>query len=251
MLCNAASSGRRLGEQVAVKKVLMVDDEASIREMLKLALELSDFECLEAAEIHTAYAMITEEQPDIVLLDWMLPGGSGIELLRRLKKEEATQTLPVIMLTAKAHEDNVIQGLEIGADDYITKPFAPKELIARIRAILRRSFNDDNSSELRVGELVLEVDSRRVSCNGRALEMGPTEFKLLHFFMQHPERAYLRSQLLDHVWGTNVYVEERTVDVHIRRLRKALQAGDSAYSDLVQTVRGTGYRFSPRDLAVS
>ena len=236
---------------MSAKKVLVVDDEASIREMLKLALEISDFECLEAADIHEAYRLIIDESPDMVLLDWMLPGGSGIELLRRLKKKDATQALPVIMLTAKTHEDNVVQGLEVGADDYITKPFAPKELIARMKAILRRSSSEEAGSELRVGELVLEIDSRRVMLSQKALEMGPTEFKLLHFFMSHPERAYSRAQLLDRVWGANVYVEERTVDVHIRRLRKALQAGDPTYADLIQTVRGTGYRFSPRDLAVA
>ena len=234
---------------MSAKKVLVVDDEVSIREMLRLALEISDFECLEAADIHEAYSLITDESPDMVLLDWMLPGGSGIELLRRLKKEEATAALPVIMLTAKTHEDNVVQGLEVGADDYITKPFAPKELIARMRAILRRATNEEAGSKLRVGELVLDIDSRRVTVGAKALEMGPTEFKLLHFFMSHPERAYSRSQLLDRVWGANVYVEERTVDVHIRRLRKALQAGDPIYAALIQTVRGTGYRFSPRDLA--
>ncbi len=236
---------------MAAKRVLVVDDESSIREMLRLALELADFACIEAADIHEAYRLITDNAPDIVLLDWMLPGGSGIELLRRLKKEEATQALPVIMLTAKTHEDNVIQGLDVGADDYITKPFAPKELIARMKAILRRSGSDSTTSELRVGDLVLEIDSRRVILANKALEMGPTEFKLLHFFMSHPERAYSRSQVLDRVWGANVYVEERTVDVHIRRLRKALQAGDPLYADLIQTVRGTGYRFSPRDLAVA
>ena len=236
---------------MSVKKVLVVDDEASIREMLRLALEISDFECLEAADIHEAYRLIIDESPDMVLLDWMLPGGSGLELLRRLKKEEATQALPVVMLTAKAHEDNVVQGLDVGADDYITKPFAPKELIARMKAILRRSSSEEGGSEMRVGELVLEIDSRRVMLSQKALEMGPTEFKLLHFFMAHPERAYSRAQLLDRVWGANVYVEERTVDVHIRRLRKALQAGDPIYADLIQTVRGTGYRFSPRDLAVA
>ena len=236
---------------MSAKKVLVVDDEASIREMLRLALEISDFECLEAADIHEAYRLIIDESPDMVLLDWMLPGGSGLELLRRLKKEEATQALPVVMLTAKAHEDNVVQGLEVGADDYITKPFAPKELIARMKAILRRSSSEEGGSEMRVGELVLEIDSRRVMLSQKALEMGPTEFKLLHFFMAHPERAYSRAQLLDRVWGANVYVEERTVDVHIRRLRKALQAGDPIYADLIQTVRGTGYRFSPRDLAVA
>lgn len=236
---------------MTAKKVLVVDDETSIREMLRLALEISDFECSEAADIHEAYRLITDEIPDIILLDWMLPGGSGIELLRRLKQEEATQTVPVIMLTAKTHEDNVIQGLEVGADDYITKPFAPKELIARMKAILRRTAGDEAGSELRVGQLALEIDSRRVMLADRPIDMGPTEFKLLHFFMSHPERAYSRSQLLDRVWGANVYVEERTVDVHIRRLRKALQAGDHIYADLIQTVRGTGYRFSPRDLAVA
>ncbi len=200
---------------------------------------------------HEAYRLTIDESPDMVLLDWMLPGGSGIELLRRLKKEEATKALPVIMLTAKTHEDNVVQGLEVGADDYITKPFAPKELIARMKAILRRSSSGEGDSELRVGELVLEIDNRRVMLSQKALEMGPTEFKLLHFFMSHPERAYSRTQLLDRVWGANVYVEERTVDVHIRRLRKALLAGDPIYADLIQTVRGTGYRFSPRDLAVA
>ena len=235
---------------MASKKVLVVDDEPSIREMLRLALAISDFDFVEAQDIHEAYRVIADDAPDMVLLDWMLPGGSGIELLRRLKKGGATQSLPVIMLTAKTHEDNVIQGLELGADDYITKPFAPKELIARIRALLRRSSSDQAGTVLTVGDLVLEIDSRRVLLENKPLEMGPTEFKLLHFFMANPERAYSRTQLLDRVWGTNVHVEERTVDVHIRRLRKALQTVNSAYADLIQTVRGTGYRFSPRDLSV-
>ena len=235
---------------MASKKVLVVDDEPSIREMLRLALAISDFDFVEAQDIHEAYRVIVDDAPDMVLLDWMLPGGSGIELLRRLKKGGATQSLPVIMLTAKTHEDNVIQGLELGADDYITKPFAPKELIARIRALLRRSSSDQAGTVLTVGDLVLEIDCRRVLLENKPLEMGPTEFKLLHFFMANPERAYSRTQLLDRVWGTNVYVEERTVDVHIRRLRKALQTVNSAYADLIQTVRGTGYRFSPRDLSV-
>ena len=229
-------------------KVLLVDDEVSIREMLRLALEIAGFECLEAGDIHEAHQLVTDHAPDIILLDWMLPGGSGIDLLRRLKGVDSTQNIPVIMLTAKSHEDNVIQGLDVGADDYITKPFAPKELIARMRAILRRLSGATGGDTLTVGGLVLEVDSHRVSLDSRALIMGPTEFKLLHFFMAHPERAYTRAQLLDHVWGANVYVEERTVDVHIRRLRKVLQEVDATYSDLIQTVRGTGYRFSPRDL---
>ena len=186
--------------------------------------------------------------PDIVLLDWMLPGGSGIDLLRRLKKEDATQALPVIMLTAKAHQDNVIQGLEVGADDYITKPFAPKELIARMKALLRRT-SIEQDSKFKVGELALEFQSRRVLFENRPLDMGPTEFKLLYFFMSHPDRLLARAVARSGM-GANVYVEERTVDVHIRRLRKALQTGNAAYANLIQTVRGTGYRFSPRDLAV-
>ena len=232
-------------------KVLVVEDESSIREMLRLALEISDFECVEAADIHEAYRRVTDDQPDIVLLDWMLPSGSGIDLLRRLKKEEVTKALPVIMLTAKTHEDSVIQGLEVGADDYITKPFAPKELIARMKAILRRTAGEESGREFKVGDLVLEIDSQRVVLEGKRLRMGPTEFKLLRFFMSHPEQAYSRTQLLDRVWGTNVYVEERTVDVHIRRLRKALQARNAAYAELIQTVRGTGYRFAPSDLVMS
>ena len=166
---------------MAAKKVLVVDDESSIREMLRLALELADFECVEAADIHEAYRLITDDAPDIVLLDWMLPGGSGIELLRRLKKEEATQALPVIMLTAKTHEDNVIQGLDVGADDYITKPFAPKELIARMKAILRRSVNDGAGSELRVGELILEIDSRRVILGEQGARNGANGVQAVAF----------------------------------------------------------------------
>lgn len=228
------------------RKVLIVDDEFAIRDMLRMALEIADFRCLEAENIHDAYTLIVDERPDIVLLDWMLPGGSGLELLRRLKRNDTTRDLPVIMLTAKSAEDNVIQGLDVGADDYITKPFAPRELIARIRALMRRAGGGDEQERLQVAELVLEGESRRVFLADQPLEMGPTEFNLLQFFMSHPERAYTRSQLLDHVWGANVYVEERTVDVHIRRLRKALQSTELDYSDLIQTVRGTGYRFSAR-----
>ena len=176
----------------------------------------------------------------------MLPGGSGLEKLRRLKRGDTTRDIPVIMLTAKTAEDNVIQGLDVGADDYITKPFAPRELIARMRALLRRSSGARASERMQVSELVLEGESQRVLLAEEPLAMGPTEFKLLQFFMSHPERAYTRSQLLDQVWGANVYVEERTIDVHIRRLRKALQASHADYSNLIQTVRGTGYRFSSR-----
>jgi two-component system phosphate regulon response regulator PhoB len=174
----------------------------------------------------------------------MLPGGSGLELLRRLKRSDTTAAIPVMMLTAKTTEDNVIQGLDVGADDYMTKPFAPRELIARIRALLRRAKGGDLAEQLQVGDLRLDAESHRVFIADHALDMGPTEFNLLMFFMSHPERAYTRGQLLDHVWGANVYVEERTVDVHIRRLRKALQSPAGDYSGFIQTVRGTGYRFS-------
>ncbi len=230
------------------RTVLIVDDEFAIRDMLRMALEIVDFRCIEAENIQQAYTLIIDERPDIILLDWMLPGGSGIELLRRLKRDESTQEVPVIMLTAKTTEDNVIQGLDVGADDYITKPFAPRELIARIRALLRRSGSGLDQGRYEVNGLVLDTDSHRIFAGECSVEMGPTEFNLLQFFMSHPERAYTRGQLLDQVWGANVYVEERTVDVHIRRLRKALQTEQTDYSGLIQTVRGTGYRFSSRGI---
>ena len=230
------------------RTVLIVEDEFAIRDMLRMALEMSDFHCLEAEDIQQGHRLIVDERPDIVLLDWMLPGGTGLELLRRLKRDELTREVPVIMLTAKTAEDNVIQGLDVGADDYITKPFAPRELIARIRALLRRSGAGVEGERIQVADLVLDGESKRILIGDKAIVMGPTEFNLLQFFMSHPERAYTRGQLLDQVWGANVYVEERTVDVHIRRLRKALQSSAGDYSDLIQTVRGTGYRFSSRGL---
>jgi two-component system phosphate regulon response regulator PhoB len=228
-------------------KVLIVDDESAIRDMLRMALELADFNCLEADNAQDAHSMVVDHAPQLVLLDWMLPGSSGIELLRRLKREDTTKDIPVIMLTAKTEEDNKIQGLEVGADDYVTKPFAPKELIARIKAVLRRAGTLLHDSVIDVSGLRLDVGSHRVFIADEPLTMGPTEFKLLTFFMTHQDRVYTRGQLLDHVWGGNVYVEERTVDVHIRRLRKALQSVQPEgrdYGRLIQTVRGTGYRFS-------
>ena len=227
--------------------VLIVDDEDAIRDMLRMALEVSNFRCLEAEDIRQAHRLIVDARPDIVLLDWMLPGGTGLELLHRLKRDELTREVPVIMLTAKTAEDNIIQGLDVGADDYLTKPFAPRELIARIKALLRRLGTGDAGDMMRVENLVLDTLGKRVFIGDTQLEMGPTEFNLLQFFISHPERAYTRGQLLDQVWGANVYVEERTVDVHIRRLRKTLQSTAGDYSNLIQTVRGTGYRFSSRD----
>ncbi|MDG1942837.1 MAG: phosphate regulon transcriptional regulator PhoB [Halioglobus sp.] len=226
--------------------VLIVDDEGAIRDMLRMALEVANFRCLEAEDIRQAHRLIVDERPDIVLLDWMLPGGTGLELLHRLKRDELTREVPVIMLTAKTAEDNIIQGLDVGADDYLTKPFAPRELIARIKALLRRLGTGDGGDMIRVENLVLDTLGKRVFIGDTQLEIGPTEFNLLQFFISHPERAYTRGQLLDQVWGANVYVEERTVDVHIRRLRKTLQSTAGDYSNLIQTVRGTGYRFSSR-----
>lgn len=226
--------------------VLVVDDEVAIRDMLRMALEIAEFRCIEADNIHDAYTLVVDERPDIVLLDWMLPGGSGLELLRRLKRGDTTRDLPVIMLTARTAEENVVQGLDIGADDYITKPFAPRELIARVKALIRRAGGGPANERMQVGDLVLDGEGKRVLVGEELVEMGPTEFRLLQFFMSHPERAYTRGQLLDQVWGANVYVEERTIDVHIRRLRKALQSPWGDYSNLIQTVRGTGYRFSSR-----
>ncbi len=227
---------------MAGRTILIVDDEAAIRDMLRVALEMADYRVLEASNAQEAHAMIVDDKPDLVLLDWMMPGTSGIELARKLKREEVTAEVPLIMLTAKGEEDNKIQGLEVGADDYITKPFSPRELVARLKAVLRRADPQVNGHPIRVQGLCLDPGSHRVTINERAVDMGPTEYRLLEFFLTHQERAYTRSQLLDHVWGGNVYVEERTVDVHIRRLRKALAIDE--HENLVQTVRGTGYRFS-------
>jgi two-component system phosphate regulon response regulator PhoB len=225
------------------KRVLIVEDEEDIRELLRFALEMADFECFEANNIRDAHIQIVDHKPDMVLLDWMLPDGSGIELARRLKRNELTASVPIIMLTAREEESDKILGLESGADDYITKPFSPRELVARLKAVLRRTGESTGDLLLKVGDLVLDPAAQRASIGDRSITMGPTELRLLSFFMSHQERVYTRDQLLDHVWGGNVYIDERTVDVHIRRLRKAL---GKEYSGLVQTVRGTGYRFSSK-----
>ena len=226
------------------RKILIVDDESAIRDMLRVALEMAEYDCIEASNAQDAHALIVDEKPDLILLDWMMPGTSGIELARRLKRDEVTSDIPIIMLTAKGEEDNKIQGLEVGADDYITKPFSPRELVARLKAVLRRADPKISGQPIIVQGLCLDPSSHRVTINDQSLDMGPTEYRLLEFFLTHQERAYTRGQLLDHVWGGNVYVEERTVDVHIRRLRKALSI--DGHEDLVQTVRGTGYRFSTK-----
>ncbi|GAB1259283.1 phosphate regulon transcriptional regulator PhoB [Aurantivibrio plasticivorans] len=230
------------GDVMPDKTILIVDDEAAIRDMLRAALEMASYRCLEAENAQDAHSLIVDEAPDLILLDWMLPQTSGIELARRLKRDEVTANIPIIMLTAKGEEDNKVQGLETGADDYITKPFSPRELVARLKAVLRRIDTPEKQDPLWVDGLCLDPVSHRVTINSRPVDIGPTEYRLLEFFLTHQERVYSRSQLLDHVWGGNVYVEERTVDVHIRRLRKALQ--QDGHERYVQTVRGAGYRFS-------
>ena len=230
------------GTLVNAHNILIVEDEQPIREMLCFALGNAGFNVSEATDAYEAQTQLAQGKPALILLDWMLPGISGIDFARRLKRQDTTRDVPIIMLTAKGEENHKVQGLESGADDYITKPFSTRELIARIKAVLRRSGDDER---LQVAELQLDTASHRVTVNGQTLDIGPTEYRLLHFFMSHPERVYSRSQLLDQVWGSNVYVEERTVDVHIRRLRRVLET--FGYDRFVQTVRGAGYRFSEKE----
>ena len=231
------------------KTVLIVDDEPAIRDMLKVALEMADFECIEAKNAQEAQVIVTDTPPDLVLLDWMMPDVSGIELLRRWRKNEETANLPVIMLTAKAEEDNAIRGLDVGADDYITKPFSPRELASRIKALIRRSVPKAADDQLVAKDLSLDPVGRTVYIKDQLVSLGPTEYRMLEFFMSHPNRAYTREQLLNNVWGANVYIDERTIDVHIRRLRKALSI--DGYENTIQTVRGFGYRFSEEALIKS
>ncbi len=227
--------------------ILIVDDEPAIRDMIGITLDLAGFNSVSAESAHEAHVSIVDRRPDLVLLDWMLPGGSGIELARRLKRDELTASLPIIMLTAKTSEDNKVQGLDVGVDDYVTKPFSPRELVARIKAVLRRTSGSQIDKVIRVFDLQLDPSSHRVTIEDQPVDIGPTEFKLLRFFMSHQEKVFTRDHIQDQVWGGNVYLEERTIDVHIRRLRKALSSVQNTsidYSRLVQTVRGAGYRFS-------
>ncbi len=227
-----------------MKRILIVEDESAIREMLGFSLTKAGFRYDEAADAEQALLAIAANPPDLVLLDWMLPGMSGIDFARRLRGDELTAALPIILLTARTEEDDRVRGLEVGADDYVTKPFSPRELVARIQAVLRRSGSEQNDAPVIFEGLSLNSVEHRVEVRGENIELAPTEFRLLSFFMHHPERVYSREQLLDRVWGRGIYVEERTVDVHIRRLRKALAA--QGYDRFVQTVRGTGYRFSDK-----
>jgi two-component system phosphate regulon response regulator PhoB len=222
--------------------ILLVEDEPGIQELLKLNLSQAGHQVTAAEDAEGALQYLKSTLPDVILLDWMLPGMSGIDLCRRLRADKRYQPVPIIMLTARGEEQDRVSGLDSGADDYITKPFSPRELVSRIRAVLRRRAPQMTEEPVEAGGLRLDPVSHRVTGNGRALELGPTEFRLLHFFMTHRERVYSRSQLLDQVWGDDVFVEERTVDVHIRRLRLALEV--SGHDSLIQTVRGAGYRFS-------
>ena len=231
------------------KPVLIVDDEAAIREMLKVALEIAEFDCIEAKNAYEAQVTVTDQRPDLVLLDWMMPDVSGLEVLRRWRQNEETASLPVIMLTAKAEEENTVKGLDTGADDYISKPFSPRELASRIKALMRRTQPDAPEDMLRTADLAIDPVSRRVTIKDQPIALGPTEYRLLEFFMTHPDRAFTREQLLNKVWGANVYIDERTIDVHIRRLRKALSIDN--YENTIQTVRGFGYRFSKEALVKS
>jgi two-component system, OmpR family, phosphate regulon response regulator PhoB len=231
---------------MSAKQILVVEDERPIREMIAFGLRRAGFEVREAADARSGRAEVANKLPDLLLVDWMLPDTSGLEFTRALKRDKETRELPVIMLTARAEEGDKVAGLEGGADDYITKPFSPRELLARINAVLRRVLPAEGAERIDIEGLVLDQSSQRVSSGERTVALGPTEYRMLAFFMTHPERVYTREQLLDRVWGGNVYVEERTIDVHIRRLRKALE--EFGYDRLIQTVRGSGYRFSARPL---
>jgi two-component system phosphate regulon response regulator PhoB len=228
------------------KRILIVDDEPAIREMVAFALRKGDYEPAHAGDAREAQAAIADRVPDLILLDWMLPGTSGLELARRWRRDTLTREIPIIMLTARGEENDRVGGLEAGVDDYVVKPFSARELLARIRAVMRRSREDDEDGSVSISTLRIDGAAHRVFAQtptgDEPVPIGPTEYRLLHFFMTHPERVYSRSQLLDHVWGGSVYVEERTVDVHIRRLRKTLEP--TRLDNMVQTVRGAGYRFS-------
>jgi two-component system phosphate regulon response regulator PhoB len=228
---------------MTARKILVVEDEAPIRQMIAFNLTRAGFDVAEAEDCTSARRRIADSRPDLVLVDWMLPDATGLELTRTLRRDEASREVPIIMLTARAEERDKLQGLDGGADDYITKPFSPRELLSRINAVLRRAAPPADE-ELVAGDLRLDPVSHRVYVGEQELALGPTEYRLLKFLMENRDRVYSRAQLLDFVWGQNVYVEERTVDVHVRRLRKALEpSGTERY---VQTVRGAGYRFSTR-----
>lgn len=225
--------------------ILVVEDEPSVRDMIGLTLEQAGYDWISAGDVSEARAKLVDYAPALILLDWMLPGISGLDYARELRRSDTTRELPLILLTARDAEDDKIRGLDVGADDYMTKPFSPRELIARIKAVLRRTGHGPEEEVITQGDLSLDSAAHRVSAGEHKINLGPTEFRLLHFFMSHPDRVFSRDQLLDRVWGSNVYIDDRTVDVHVRRLRKALSP--HGCDRLIQTVRGAGYRFSEQD----
>ena len=229
-----------------MKRILIVEDEPEIREMIRYILEPQGYAVSEADNAQDARRLLAASPYDLILMDWMLPGRSGLEFTREIKQKTQKTYPPVIMLTARADESDMVEGLESGADDYVTKPFSPRELTARIKAVIRRGGGIDDEQAIEFSGLRIDPVRHQVTLQGKAVNLSPAEYKLLHFFMAHPDRAYSRSQILDKVWGDNAYVEERTVDVHIRRLRKILTA--SGHDTFIQTVRGVGYRFTPTQL---
>ncbi|MBL1276725.1 MAG: phosphate regulon transcriptional regulator PhoB [Ectothiorhodospiraceae bacterium] len=231
-----------MSERVTI--ILVVEDEVAIRDMIGMSLERAGFRWLGAGSVEEARGVLADNAPELILLDWMLPGVSGLDFARQLRRDDNTRDMPVIMLTARDAEEDMIRGLEGGVDDYLTKPFSTRELVARIKSVLRRAGSGDEAP-ITIGPLTLEPASHRVRAGEEKIQLGPTEYRLLQFFMQHPERVFARDQLLDRVWGRNVYIDDRTVDVHIRRLRKALEPHQAA--GLIQTVRGAGYRFSTQE----
>ena len=224
-------------------RILIIEDEAAIRDMLKFTLTASEYHVNEASNAEEGWKLALADKPDLILLDWMMPGTSGVALAQRLRQNDKTSDIPIIMLTARGEEEDQVQGFDAGADDYVIKPFSPRALVARIQALLRRQSSEKvQTDQITAGNMLLDLESHRFYVSDEEIKLGPTEFKLVHFFMSHPNRVFSRTQLLDHVWGVNVVVEERTVDVHIRRLRKLLEPTNVA--DYIQTIRGSGYRFS-------
>ena len=224
----------------SVPRILIVEDEASIAELIAVNLRHNGFQPIWAIDAETAQRELDEVLPDVILLDWMLPGESGLTLAKRWRSASRSKAIPILMLTARGDEADRVAGLDAGADDYIVKPFSPRELLARIRAVLRRRVPEASGGSVRLGQLLLDADTHRVNLGDKPLKIGPTEFKLLHYLMRHPERVHSRGTLLDKVWGDHVYIEERTVDVHVKRLRESL--GEAGH--MIETVRGSGYRFT-------
>jgi two-component system phosphate regulon response regulator PhoB len=229
-----------------MKRILIVEDEPEIREMIRYILEPLDYQVNEADNAQDARRLLCQRDFDLILMDWMLPGRSGLDFTKELKQKPNRKTPPIIMLTARADESDKVQGLDSGADDYVTKPFSPRELVARIKAVIRRNSDVDEEKAIEFSGLSIDPVRHQVTLMERPINLSPAEYNLLHFFMSHPDRAYTRSQILDKVWGDSAYVEERTVDVHIRRLRKLLAT--SGHDTFIQTVRGVGYRFTPTSL---